>query len=175
MSFGIKESENEEHLVRVDTVVLPSWTNNRHYFTYKMALSLEHPLVSQTIHHWIDLIFGDKQQDPIFFNLFKPLTNEKYIKERECSEYKLSKAEISQIVEFGNNPIQILDKANPMIDSIDISLFDPYFPVQSYSNISYKPREPFFITWLIAKDRSTIYTLNTNFEVNRVQYFFSIQ
>lgn len=173
----MKETEGDfegldGQLVRVNTVVIPPWANSRHYFVHKMAMSLEHPAVTQALHNWIDLIFGEKQQSEAEYNLFKPLTSEKYVREREGSE-KLSRAEVSQIVEFGSNPIQILDKPNPVVDVFDIpkTLFDPFFPQLSYSNTPFKPKELSSITRIIVKDRGTIYTLNTDYEINRIQYF----
>jgi len=68
--------ENKEQIIRVDSVVLPSWAKSRHHFIAMNYLSLEHPKTTANLHKWIDLIFGEKQQSHEAFNLFKPLTSE---------------------------------------------------------------------------------------------------
>ena len=62
--------------VRVDSVILPPWAHNKHYFTYLNVLALEQPKIRNDLHNWIDLIFGEKQQKDEYFNMFKSLTSE---------------------------------------------------------------------------------------------------
>lgn len=62
--------------VRVDSVILPPWAPNKHYFMYMNALALEQPRIRNDLHNWIDLIFGEKQQKEEYFNMFKSLTSE---------------------------------------------------------------------------------------------------
>jgi hypothetical protein len=155
--------------VRIDSVVLPPWADNRHHLVYKMALGLEHPQVSQTLNNWIDLIFGEKQQNPEAYNVFKPLTSERYV--RQLDDSKLTPSEISQITEFGNNPIQLLDKAHPVIEDQAKNLFDPFTDSQAYSSIECKVKEPNtdLVIRIIAKDKYSIYMINENWEINRKQ------
>jgi factor associated with neutral sphingomyelinase activation len=48
--------------VQVNDVVLPPWASNAEDFTKKCQEALECDCVSRSLHHWIDLIFGYKQQ-----------------------------------------------------------------------------------------------------------------
>jgi hypothetical protein len=45
----------------IDEVLLPPWARTPFEFVYIMRKALESDLVSQSIHHWIDLIWGFKQ------------------------------------------------------------------------------------------------------------------
>lgn len=71
--FGERQNGNT-----VDDVLLPTWSNDDSrllVLTHRMALESEY--VSQNLHHWIDLVFGYKQQggaavDAI--NVFHPST-----------------------------------------------------------------------------------------------------
>jgi len=65
-----------DQFVRVDSVVLPDWAKNRHQFIALNYLALEHPDTRANINHWIDLVFGYKQQKAEYFNLFKAITSE---------------------------------------------------------------------------------------------------
>ena len=47
---------------RLYDVILPPWAESPRDFIRKNAKALECDYVSQNIHHWIDLIFGYKQQ-----------------------------------------------------------------------------------------------------------------
>lgn len=47
----------------VNNVRLPEWAQNSpELFVQKLREALESDLVSQNLHHWIDLIFGYKQR-----------------------------------------------------------------------------------------------------------------
>ena len=48
----------------IDEVVLPPWAVDAYDFIHKHQQALESDHVSSTLHHWIDLIFGYKQQGP---------------------------------------------------------------------------------------------------------------
>ena len=72
------DSDIVGRMVRVDKVLLPTWAKNRHHYILANYLSIEHPKVRAKIGHWIDLIFGENQQNPDVYNLFKPLTSEVY-------------------------------------------------------------------------------------------------
>lgn len=49
----------------VDAVELPPWARGSpHEFVRVMRAALESEFVSAQLHHWIDLIFGYKQQGP---------------------------------------------------------------------------------------------------------------
>lgn len=61
------------------------------------------------MHKWIDLVFGREQQSAERFNLFKPLTSEEYVREREAAQ-RLEPGEIAQIAGFGQNPMKLFDE-----------------------------------------------------------------
>lgn len=112
-SYGTKNAEdilteyipNNTPRVILDQVVLPLWTVNHHSFLKKNALALENPQVSLNLDKWIDLIFGDKQQDPKFYNRFKEICDEEIISRKYIS--KMNDSLISEIQEFGSNPIKL--------------------------------------------------------------------
>ena len=110
--------------VRVDEVILPSWAKNNHHFIQTNAIALESKLISSNLHLWIDLIFGDKQQDKKYYNLFKECCDEEGINKKG----KLSKQNIAEIQEFGSNPIKIFKDKHPAKDAEKGSLF-PIFPI----------------------------------------------
>ena len=182
MSFGEKQLEEDfeglsGQFVTVDSVILPPWAKNRHIFVYRMYAGLEHPNATRTIHNWVDLIFGDKQQDPERYNLFKPLTSEKIVKDREESKSPLGDSDISQIAEFGHNPIQILDKPQAAIEDRSLDspkvVFDSFYGPQNYMAIAYKLKDSTenagMIIRVICKDRSNIYTINSSHEMYKKQ------
>ncbi|KAL5265653.1 hypothetical protein ACHWQZ_G006391 [Mnemiopsis leidyi] len=71
--FGERQNGNT-----VDDVLLPTWSNEDSrllILTHRMALESEY--VSQNLHHWIDLVFGYKQQGQAAvdaINVFHPST-----------------------------------------------------------------------------------------------------
>ena len=65
--------------VLVDDVLLPAWCQNAVDFIRVHRAALESDRVSDTLHLWIDLIFGDAQQGPKAIeraNVFYHLTYE---------------------------------------------------------------------------------------------------
>lgn len=48
----------------------PAWASKIHSFIQTHALALERKNVTLNLDKWIDLIFGEKQQDPKFYNCF---------------------------------------------------------------------------------------------------------
>ena len=49
---------------KVDHVRLPPWARSPEEFVWANRAALESEHVSANLHHWIDLIFGSKQQGP---------------------------------------------------------------------------------------------------------------
>ena len=111
-SYGTKNSEDilieyipkDTPRVILDQVVLPLWAKNHHIFIKENALALENPQVSLNLDKWIDLIFGDKQQDPKSYNRFKEICDEEIISRMYS---KINDSLISEIQEFGSNPIKL--------------------------------------------------------------------
>ncbi len=99
--------------VKVDQAVLPSWARNHHHFVQCNALALERKYVAFALNAWIDLVFGTKQQDPECYNLFKPLCDEEAVSQMSTVEVK---QHISEIQEFGCNPVRLFREKHPPKD-----------------------------------------------------------
>lgn len=57
-SYGLTQDK-----VEVDNVILPKWAgNNPFLFVAELRKQLESRYVSESINHWIDLIYGYKQR-----------------------------------------------------------------------------------------------------------------
>lgn len=101
---------------KVEDVVLPNWAENPTDFIMKMRQALECDYVTRRLHHWIDLIFGDKQKGEKAFysnNLFYPLTYEENVKLDECTnEFERTALEL-QIQGFGQTPKQLFTDSHP--------------------------------------------------------------
>ena len=73
-------------------------------------------MLLNNIHHWIDLIFGDKQKGEkasYANNLFYPMTYEDNVKLDECTnEFERNAIEL-QIQGFGQTPIQLFTESHP--------------------------------------------------------------
>jgi len=86
LSFGNKQMDCNYNglknlIVKVDSVILPPWAKSNHHFVYINYMALEENHARENLHNWIDLIWGYKQQKGgDFFNLFKPLTSEVFLK-----------------------------------------------------------------------------------------------
>lgn len=112
INFGLMQSQNY-----VDNVELPPWAKGSSvYFVRKMREALESDYVSKNLHHWIDLIFGYKQQGELAkqaVNLFHPLTYEDFANDIDNIEDPIMRDAIwTQINNFGQTPKQIFKKAH---------------------------------------------------------------
>ena len=115
-NFGVKESTGE----RVDDVVLPPWAKgDPKLFIQKNREALECPYVSQNLHHWIDLIFGYKQQGDAAvdnMNVFHPLSY-RGTKDLDTIEDPQERAiAVETIHNFGQTPHQVFTKPHPARD-----------------------------------------------------------
>ena len=64
---------------QVDDVKLPSWATDAADFLAKHRQALESTHVSNNLHHWIDLIFGCRQNSIEDNNVYHPYSYEGYI------------------------------------------------------------------------------------------------
>ncbi|KAJ5077712.1 beige/beach-related [Anaeramoeba ignava] len=101
----------------VDDVEIPLWAkSNPRLFTYKFLEALESPLVSESLHNWIDLIFGYKQQGrhaEEALNLFHPNTYEGNVHIESIEDEEVKRSLIMEIQNFGQTPVQIFSKPHP--------------------------------------------------------------
>ena len=102
----------------VDSVVLPPWAHNDpHEFILKHRQALESEHVSNNLHHWIDLIFGYKQNGPEAVeaqNVFYYLTYENAVNIDDIQDPRDKQAIVAQINNFGQTPKKLFDKAHPV-------------------------------------------------------------
>eukprot|EP00127_Corallochytrium_limacisporum_P004200 Clim_evm145s157 gene=Clim_evmTU145s157 len=101
----------------VDDVILPPWANgSAKEFTEMQCKALnEAPYVNNNIQHWIDLIFGYKQQggDAVKANnVFHPMTYEEQVDWTSVSEQDAEGLKL-QIQEFGQTPMQLFHRPHP--------------------------------------------------------------
>ena len=59
---------------RVDDIKLPKWASSPAEFLAKNKEALESSYVSENLHLWVDLIFGNKQCSIEAKNVFHPVT-----------------------------------------------------------------------------------------------------
>eukprot|EP01047_Picozoa_sp_COSAG01_P050735 COSAG01_NODE_5159_length_4445_cov_1.770594_1_plen_819_part_00 len=94
-------------------VIMPPWASNAHEFVRINRLALESVTVSQNLHHWMDLIFGYKQQGPAAeeaHNVFYYLTYEGRVDINAIDDPRMRKATEEQIIEYGQTPLQLFAK-----------------------------------------------------------------
>jgi hypothetical protein len=101
----------------VDDVRLPRWANgDAREFVRLHREALESRYVSEHLHHWIDLVFGFKQQGPAAVeakNVFIHLTYEGEVDVAAISDPLVRSATISQINNFGQTPSRLFTKPHP--------------------------------------------------------------
>ena len=101
----------------VHDVILPPWSNaSPEEFISINRKAIESPFVSANLHHWIDLIFGIKQNGPAAVeanNVFRHLTYEGAIDLQQILDPIERVAIETAINEFGQTPRQIFTKRHP--------------------------------------------------------------
>ncbi|ETK79863.1 hypothetical protein F441_14544 [Phytophthora nicotianae CJ01A1] len=104
--------------VVVGDVELPPWANGSPTeFVRLNRAALESPYVSANLHHWIDLIFGYKQQGPAAVeacNIFYHLTYEGSVDLDAITDASTKRAILDQITEFGQTPSQLFRTPHPV-------------------------------------------------------------
>eukprot|EP01132_Coremiostelium_polycephalum_P000959 gene959-1221_t len=111
-NMGVKQDG-----VKVDDVILPPWAHNDpRLFIKRHQEALECRIVSENLHHWIDLMFGYKQQGEQAikaYNMFFPLTYEGAVDIDSIEDSLTRDATIAQIHSYGQTPKQLFTKPHP--------------------------------------------------------------
>ena len=97
----------------VNEVELPAWAKNEHDFVRVHREFLESRPVGQTIRFWLDLLFGDKQRNPTYSNVFYAYAYEYYVrlKQNEMEDHN-----IDTINEFMQMPMALFTEPIFKID-----------------------------------------------------------
>ncbi|KAG1474371.1 hypothetical protein G6F56_000395 [Rhizopus delemar] len=110
LNFGVKQGSGES----IDSVVLPPWAHNDpKIFIQKHREALESDYVSENLHHWIDLIFGFKQQGAAAvesLNVFHHVSYEGAVNLDSMTDIVEKTATIGMINNFGQTPCQLFKK-----------------------------------------------------------------
>ncbi|KAI8092540.1 uncharacterized protein BX664DRAFT_259855 [Halteromyces radiatus] len=112
-NFGTKQGTGET----IDSVTLPPWaSNDPKIFIQRHREALESDYVSQNLHHWIDLIFGYKQQGKAAIdalNVFHHVSYEGAVDLDAITDTVEKTATIGIINNFGQTPRQLFKKPHP--------------------------------------------------------------
>ncbi|KAK4309758.1 hypothetical protein Pmani_018634 [Petrolisthes manimaculis] len=112
-NMGVRQSGERVHHVQ-----LPPWScDDPRRFVLVHRAALESPLVTQNLHHWIDLVFGYKQNgraavDAI--NVFHPATYFGYDVESGADEIS-REARKAMIKTYGQTPQQLFTNPHPPV------------------------------------------------------------
>lgn len=116
--FGLRQGDGG----RIDTVTLPPWAKgDPRIFIAKHREALESEFVSRHLHHWIDLVFGQKQRGEAALeatNVFHHLSYHG-AKDLESIDDPVERlATIGIIHNFGQTPHQVFQRAHPQRDEL---------------------------------------------------------
>ncbi|KAL5115326.1 beige protein-like 1 [Pleosporales sp. CAS-2024a] len=118
--FGLRSDGS-----RIDNVQLPPWAKgDPAIFIAKQREALESPHVSQTLHHWIDLIFGHKQRGEAAVeaaNVFHWMTYQGAMDLDSITDEKERAQKISIINNFGQTPTQVFQRPHPKKENVNRS------------------------------------------------------
>ncbi|KAI7869796.1 hypothetical protein BDF14DRAFT_279034 [Spinellus fusiger] len=134
-NFGVKQGTGEA----IDSVVLPPWAHgDPKIFIMRHREALESDYVSLNLHHWIDLIFGFKQQGASAIeslNVFHHVSYEGAVDLDKITDVVEKTATIGIINNFGQTPRQLFKKPHPtrMASSSD-PLALGFYPFQNHLN-----------------------------------------
>ncbi|MES1917460.1 MAG: hypothetical protein MHM6MM_009182, partial [Cercozoa sp. M6MM] len=130
-------------------VALPPWAHSAEHFVRVQRLAMESEHVSATLHHWIDLVFGDRQSGPRAeeaCNVFHHLTYEShvqqalqqiglYVEESNESEDPMKQlrrnALLAQVDNFGQCPRRLFHEAHAPRHSLRRVLASRVMPLLS--------------------------------------------
>ncbi|GAN06509.1 beige/BEACH domain-containing protein [Mucor ambiguus] len=112
-NFGVKQGTGEA----IDSIVLPPWAHgDPKIFIQRHREALESEYVSAHLHHWIDLIFGFKQQGQQAIdalNVFHHVSYEGAVDLDAITDIVEKTATIGIINNFGQTPRQLFRKPHP--------------------------------------------------------------
>lgn len=112
LDFGVKQSGE-----KVGDILLPPWASgSAREFIRKHREALESQYVSENLHHWIDLIFGFRQQGKAAedaTNVFFHLTYEGAVDIDSIPDPAMKASILAQINHFGQTPRQLFQKPHP--------------------------------------------------------------
>lgn len=112
-NFGVKQGTGEA----IDSIVLPPWAHgDPKIFIQRHREALESEYVSANLHHWIDLIFGYKQQGQAAIdslNVFHHVSYEGAVNLDAITDIVEKTATIGIINNFGQTPRQLFKKPHP--------------------------------------------------------------
>ena len=116
--FGTRQGDGG----RIDTVILPPWSKgDPKIFIAKHREALESEFVSRNLHHWIDLVFGQKQRGEAALeatNVFHHLSYHG-AKDLETINDPVERlATIGIIHNFGQTPHQVFQRSHPQRDEL---------------------------------------------------------
>lgn len=96
----------------VQNVEIPEWAKSAEDFSYIMRTALESDFVSETLHSWVDLIFGVDQQSTEKFNNFNPECQD--IEWGAIKNDQKHSACITLLKEYGVLPSKAFDQPSPV-------------------------------------------------------------
>jgi len=126
---------------RVNDVKLPKWAKDSKDFLRINRQALESNYVSENLHHWIDLIFGYKQQGEEAVkadNVFHYLTYEGAVNLDAIMDPVEKNALKLQINEFGQTPKQIFKIPHPPRHDFKVHIYNP---PKNNSAVKYLPKD----------------------------------
>ena len=100
----------------VNDVILPPWAKSPKDFIMTMRAALESEVVSNSLHLWIDLIFGYKQKGKNAIesnNVYYYLRYENSIFDIDEKDDDQRQSDLDDIIECGQVPIQLFSEAHP--------------------------------------------------------------
>ncbi|RCI07112.1 hypothetical protein CU098_000831 [Rhizopus stolonifer] len=127
-NFGVKQGSGEA----IDSVVLPPWAHgDPKIFIQKHREALESDYVSANLHHWINLVFGFKQQGQAAIdslNVFHYVSYEGAVDLDSITDIVEKTATIGMINNFGQTPRQLfrkphLSRGSPIDDPISLGYY----------------------------------------------------
>ncbi|KAI9309603.1 hypothetical protein BJ944DRAFT_154039 [Cunninghamella echinulata] len=186
-NFGVKQGTGEP----IDSVTLPPWASgDPKIFIQRHREALESDYVSENLHHWIDLIFGYKQQGKAAIdatNVFHHVSYEGAVDLDAITDIVEKTATIGIINNFGQTPRQLFKKPHP---SRTAAIKDPmilgYYPFKDHLKKLIQSSHPLrvcvstrqqlympsdglhYIEWGYSDNSLRLYSSNNN----KVNFFF---